>query len=32
MFCGKIKQDYQVAQRRLVETERDIGNLRDELV
>jgi predicted nucleic acid-binding Zn-ribbon protein len=31
MFGGKIKQDYQAAQRRLVETERDIGNLRDEL-
>ncbi len=31
MFGGKMKQDYQVAQRRLEETERDIANLRDEL-
>ena len=31
MFGGKIKQDYQAAQRRLVETERDISSLRDEL-
>ncbi len=31
MFCGKLKQENKTAQLRLVETERDIGSLREEL-
>ncbi len=31
MFCGKLKQEHALVQQRLVETERDIANLRDQL-